>query len=67
MLTGEIQARTTTLKILSREILFKTMGLDDINTEMSINEDTRSLRTELSSIPTDRSKIDGGKPAKEEG
>jgi len=66
-LTGEIQARTTTLKILSREIIFKTMRLDDVNKEMSINKDMRHPKTEISCIPTDRSKIDGEKPAKEEG
>ena len=35
-LRGEIQARATTVKVISREIMLKTLRLDDINIERSI-------------------------------
>lgn len=65
-LRGETQARATTVRVISRGIMIEALRLSDINTEMCINKDMGTARTELPWTPTDRSKIDGEKPAKGE-
>lgn len=65
-LRGEVQARATTMRVTSREIMLKTLRLGDINTEMSISKDMRSPRTEPPRTPRDTSAIDEEKAAKEE-
>lgn len=46
------------MRVISREIIFITMRLEDIHTGMSINKEIKSPRTKRSCTPTDKSETD---------
>lgn len=54
------------MRVISREIRFIIMRLENVQTGMSINKEIKSPRTKLSCTPTDKSETDEEKPTKEE-